>query len=622
MAPVDPADGLNRGLEVFRSGDYVEATQAWGRARRAGAGVGVARALAEAYFRLALAFPVDRGQRRVQVLHEAVALAPDQARYHLHLGLAYHRQGNLRRAAAVYAAALRPAPDAEPVGQPWARAGTGGAQGLTRRQEERDALSRLRHHLALALLADPATAAQARAVLDEWSPPNEAQARLRALVHLGQGEATAAAALLAAQRDPSPQAALAVGLARLAAGQPGDALAPLEAARRSRRLADEARQAAAIAGAMARARTGDLAGALKALLTHDLPADERLRRGLAAACRAVAQELLLDERPDEALRAWQHALDAEPGHEPTRCALAHVHEVLATRAARRDDLALAARHREAALALQPDHPRTLRNLALAEERLERWTQAATRWEALVRRWKKELRDVRRADEATAAELRRRLAVAYRQLATTYDAADDVPAATRTLEQALAFDPSQDDLRLRAAELYLEDEDPASAIPHLRHALASRPDDSRILVDLGLAYDLKGDDLQAQTHLERALAREPENRAVQATLAGVHHGRGHRLEKSGRSDAAVLEFERAVTLDAGDVRARLDLAWAYTYGRGDYTRAATMVAEGEAVASARDDRASLAEAQTARATLAAFQAGAAAARPRAGRDPWR
>lgn len=506
-----------RGLEAFQGGRYSEAIEVWKQVRRAGGPAGLDRALAEAHFRRALV--AANPSHRAQELQEAVALAPEQAIYQLHLGLAHHRQGQLRRALQAYETAHRLIP----------------------------ADDRARRHLALALLGDPVDLRRAGELLAEAPASDEPAARLRALAALRQAEAVEAVAILTTLRRSSPLGVLALGLAHLGAGQPEAAAETLARVQRSRGpLSAEARQAAAIAAVVALTRTGDLDGALKALLALELPDDTTLRRALAAAARPLAQELLLEERTEEALLAWQQARAAAPGHEPTRRVLAHLHEVLGTRAARRDDFRAAAQHWEAALVDQPGDARLLKNLALAEERLERWPRASAHWEQLTQRWKKDLRSA--GGGPPGAELRRQVAVAYRHLAATYEAAEDAQAATRTLERALILDPSQGDLRLRAAELYLENEEYGRAIDHLRRLLPERPNDTRVLMDLGSAYDLKGDDRQAQIYLEQALALEPDNPAAKATLASVHHGRGDRWSGSGQAERALAEYQRAIELE--------------------------------------------------------------------------
>ena len=108
-APATPEADLRHGLAAWEQGDYGQAIQFWRQAQRKGARPGVARALAEAHFRRALAASTEG--RRAQELLEAVQLAPDRAVYQFHLGLAYQRQGQLRRALAAYETAHRLAPN-------------------------------------------------------------------------------------------------------------------------------------------------------------------------------------------------------------------------------------------------------------------------------------------------------------------------------------------------------------------------------------------------------------------------------------------------------------------------------------------------------------------------------
>jgi tetratricopeptide (TPR) repeat protein len=85
-----------------------------------------------------------------------------------------------------------------------------------------------------------------------------------------------------------------------------------------------------------------------------------------------------------------------------------------------------------------------------------------------------------------AEFRLRLAILYRHLASTFEAAGNVHGAVRSLESALSFDVSQVDVQLRAAELYLHTENYGKAIDHLRSVLSAHPDDTRALATLGSA----------------------------------------------------------------------------------------------------------------------------------------
>jgi len=248
----------------------------------------------------------------------------------------------------------------------------------------------------------------------------------------------------------------------------------------------------------------------------------------------------------------------------------HLHEIIATQAARAEAYDKATQHWQAALAAQPGQTRIVHNLALAAERQEDWEQAATYWEELIVAWERELRGARRNDEV-ASDLRRRLTIAHRRLAGAHDAAGGLVGGIRARERALNFDSTDLDLRLRAAELALENEQYGVAIDHLRRVLASRPDDLRTLVDLGTALDMNGDDRQGQTLLERALALAPGHPAALAALAALHHDRSHRLMDRGQAEPAIAEMERAMELEP-DATRHLECLGSMYLSRGDLVAA--------------------------------------------------
>jgi tetratricopeptide (TPR) repeat protein len=507
---------LRLGFDAFAQGDYGQAIQAWKRVQRAGAPAGLAAALAEAYFRRALGAANEA--RRVQALSEAVQLAPDRALYHFHLGLAYFRNGQLRRALT----ALESAHHLDPEN------------------------GRFHHHLVLFALADPSTTPGGLAFVQSTVFSDEAALRLHALAELRQGEPISAIPAMATLTKPSALACVSLGLAQLAAGRPRDALAQLQELPHTP-ISSELRHAAAIGGMAARLQLGDAPAAFSVLRQLSVPDEPGLRAAFGAVARRLVEGLVLDERIGEAVLAGQQVLAAGSDSAPLTALLSHLHEVLATRAAQHGDFVTAAEHWEAALLGDSANPRILRNLALVEEKLERWEPASHHWEALLHLWKKELRSRDGASRASA-EFRLQLGVVYRHLASTFEAAGDVHAAVRSLENALNFDASQVDLHLRAADLYMDAEDYAKAIEHLRRALSANPNDTRALAALGSSYNLKGDDRQAEAYLNQALALEPENEAVKCGLAGVHHERGHRLLQGGQAERAADEFWKAVNLD--------------------------------------------------------------------------
>ena len=505
---------VRRGLAAFDAGDYRAASQAWGRVSPSAAGLAPARA--EAHFRLGLAGGVNAA-RAVADLSQAVQLAPDRAIYHYHLGLALSRQGSARKALAAHERALELDPGTQ----------------------------RFRRQLALALLAG-GDAGRAAALLEAGGKPgSEADLRLLALARVQQGDSDAALACLERVCGPTGYARLARATLLAAGGQ-------LELARtlltgvvaEADRLTSEAQRQAWLALGSVRERLGDREGAAAALRqAHALGL-----RGpeLARACQQLAVDLVLDQRLADAVALWELALEARP-EERIRKNLAHGLEVLGNEAVRREDFARAAECWKRALELEPDNDRVGRNLALAYERLERWSDANARWEDLVRKLKKELQSARR-DQGQTAELRRRLVVAHRHIGENHRAAHDLDQAVRELERALNYDPTDQELRKRAAELCLENENWHGAIEHLKSLLAAQPDDLSLLRNLGAAYDMSGDERQATAVFEGILAREPGDTATRRLLASALHSRAHRLADSGQLDRAIAEMQRAISLD--------------------------------------------------------------------------
>ncbi|MBI3967310.1 MAG: tetratricopeptide repeat protein, partial [Chloroflexi bacterium] len=218
-----------RGLAAFERGDYPEAIRIWERVRTARPSAGLERALAEAHFRRALA--TTSAANRARELQQAVTLAPNRAIYHLHLGLAHERQGQRERALGAYEAAQRLAPKDD----------------------------RVRRQLALARLAEPVTVGAAAELLASAPKRDKTATRLRALAALRSGDPAAAITWLADVKSGGPLGNLALGLARLAAGEAEAAHEGLLKLARTRRVAapvvdEEARRVAALGAAVAKLR--------------------------------------------------------------------------------------------------------------------------------------------------------------------------------------------------------------------------------------------------------------------------------------------------------------------------------------------------------------------------------
>src|SRR6266851_1808378 len=107
MPQAAPLTESERGVQAFSRNDYDAAITAWTGVLRAQASLSVASALAEAHFRRACTNLRKSPAQALADLKAATGLLPDDAIYNYHLGLAYHRLGDLKRAIEYYRHSLR-----------------------------------------------------------------------------------------------------------------------------------------------------------------------------------------------------------------------------------------------------------------------------------------------------------------------------------------------------------------------------------------------------------------------------------------------------------------------------------------------------------------------------------
>jgi predicted Zn-dependent protease len=128
-------------------------------------------------------------------------------------------------------------------------------------------------------------------------------------------------------------------------------------------------------------------------------------------------------------------------------------------------------------------------------------------------------------------------------------------------KALALDPELDRVRLRVAEMYMEDNDPVEATPHLERLWATSPDRPEVLARLGQARFLQGDHAEARRLLERAVVHLPEDPAVLLFLSKLD------LE-DGEPARAEARLRAALAADPAATEARYTLVTALRAQRKD------------------------------------------------------
>ncbi len=144
-----------------------------------------------------------------------------------------------------------------------------------------------------------------------------------------------------------------------------------------------------------------------------------------------------------------------------------------------------------------------------------------------------------------AESMLKLQAAMREL----DAAHD-ESARELFEEALRTDPANVGAHVNYGFHLIQRLEPALALRHFRLALLLDADQPFARAGEGAARQAMGDDARARPLLEAALARA-EIDSVPAYRALTHAAYARSLAAAARHDAAVLQFERAITVERAD-----------------------------------------------------------------------
>jgi predicted Zn-dependent protease len=277
-------------------------------------------------------------------------------------------------------------------------------------------------------------------------------------------------------------------------------------------------------------------------------AQARWREGNLAACREALDDIL----------------QRSPQHFEARVLLA---ELLLSE----EEYDSARRHLELAIAQRPDHARSQHMMGLLLEATEQdaeaivYYQRAAELEPQNEQYAQSCRTSAGAFEEPLAEgdsppppahpsaialasnrqpevaggdggSKRPLAEAERAFV-----AGDLPTARLLLTQAIAREPDNPELVVRAAVLALRHEQPDTAVLLLQPAAGRFSDSAAIPCTLATAYYRQGDYGAAQRALQQALSLDNSN-ALAYLLMGCT------LEKLGQSAAAKSQFEQARRLD--------------------------------------------------------------------------
>ena len=211
---------------------------------------------------------------------------------------------------------------------------------------------------------------------------------------------------------------------------------------------------------------------------------DRYRKSSATAAQAFEN---IDRPLREGIERWKQALSVSPDNFSG-------HEELARLAEQRDELPLAAEHYERAWRLRPDHRELLLDLGRVWKQLDRAEEAGA---AL-------LAASRGAEPRIAEQARELLPSRYPYI---YE-----------FEKALAFDPSNVELRRELAYLLLKMERQADAQAQFDGVVERAPGDLQSVAQLGLLKMARGDGAGAMVLLNRVLQGNDEDLADRVRTA--------------------------------------------------------------------------------------------------------
>lgn len=487
---------VTAGQESFRAGRYREAIAAW-------KGLGgedlaaVKAALAEAYFRLALEHHAAcKEESALSFLQQAVALAPDKWIYRYHLGLTFHRLGNVRRAEQVYREVLVALPGH----------------------------ARVLFHLGL-LVLQGALVLQRESTLEEWLAGPEGRqldAGARRFLRWVAGRCREA--------PPSSEDANGCFLWGVVRAKAGDIPGALGCLARAVDLAPGNPHFWRALGEV-QARAGDSAAAGESLgRALALGAGEVVREWLAANRQALVLRAAQDEDFDTVIRLWEEELGGARGD----AVLALAHFCRGNRAAHEGRWEEARADWERALQLGPgisDLPDVLHNLALLYERrgnrqeaIRYWRRTISAWSALVSRG---------GDERPLGQY---LALAYRRLADLLLEEGNLDEARLDLEIALRYDPADAQSQKDLVMIWLILGEEARAAQVLRQIVEQQPGDAEAVAALARIHWRLDEEDEALRVLRRGLVAAPDHPVLIPLLAEMSRSRAldciHRRDLEG------------------------------------------------------------------------------------------
>ena len=415
-----------KGQIHFQQKDYAAAVKAWRAAMKVNAEPDLATKLAEAHFRYALSLNRERQLTTViSELHQAIQRASHVAIYHYHLGLAYHRRDQHKRAIPAYEQALKLDPDNQ----------------------------RFYKHLELA-----------RAELGQ-----ETQEPYTQILQLLQQEQYAEAYELLKTHSLGKIHGLFEGFTCAMLGN-------YTAAKKAFNQYPASEYVVPYYLGLIYTQEGKLSSAIKHLETamKEPILEDVCKQPLLGVYKQQAMKYTEAAEPGKAKRLWNKVARLDPQDAAAdNVVLAALDE--GYRQASEGNFTQAMRSWRRLINQGIQHPTLLQNYAIACDRTERYEDAIETWEQLAGMWEKQQRTA--PDPKT---MKRKLALVYRRIGEIAWNLDDIYIAETAYQRASKHAPGDLEIQLRLIDVLLGQGDFDTVFRQLRRLRHRYPDDIRIL----------------------------------------------------------------------------------------------------------------------------------------------
>ena len=461
-----------KGQIHFQQGDYAAAVKAWRAALKVNAEPHFAGKLAEAHFRYALS--LDRERRLTGViseLHQAIQRAPHVAIYHYHLGLAYHRRGQHKRAISAYEQALKLDPDNQ----------------------------RFQKHLEFARVESG----------------QETQEPLAQILQLLQQEQYTEAYEMLKTHSFGEIHDLFEGYTYAMMGN-------YAAAKKVFNRCDVSEYVISYYLGSIYAQESKFPSAIKHLETamKEPTLKDMCGQTLLGLYKRQAMKYTEAGQPQKAKQLWNKVVRLDPQDEAAdNAVLAALDE--GYRQASEGNFTQAMRSWRRLINQDIKHPALLQNYAIACDRTERYEDAMEAWERLAAVWEKQQRTA--PDPKT---MKRKLALVYRRIGEIAWNLDDMLVTESAYKRASKYAPEDLDIRLRLLDLSLEQGNFDTVLRQLKQLQRRYPDNIRILefeVNIYLNVEDFDKALRSSLNILRLNPKHQNTRELLHTLGCSHVG---------------------------------------------------------------------------------------------------